>query len=154
MLFRSDGNVKRILARLIVLLSGLAGCFGSDELFDEKPGIPGGLALACLQDDKFEKMKIHFLYANGYDPIAMDLVKTRLQQVCDKPGGIQIVANEIDFSEDTSWSSDDVRDARWKHGGDAMGSDTLHWYFLFPKGSRSEERRVGKECRSRWSPYH
>src|SRR2546421_6981185 len=22
------------------------------------------------------------------------------------------------------------------------------------KGRRSEERRVGKECRSRWSPYH
>ena len=21
-------------------------------------------------------------------------------------------------------------------------------------GPRSEERRVGKECRSRWSPYH
>ena len=21
-------------------------------------------------------------------------------------------------------------------------------------GMRSEERRVGKECRSRWSPYH
>ena len=24
----------------------------------------------------------------------------------------------------------------------------------FCKRSRSEERRVGKECRSRWSPYH
>ena len=24
----------------------------------------------------------------------------------------------------------------------------------FPKLLRSEERRVGKECRSRWSPYH
>ena len=23
-----------------------------------------------------------------------------------------------------------------------------------PASSRSEERRVGKECRSRWSPYH
>src|SRR2546430_5291772 len=23
-----------------------------------------------------------------------------------------------------------------------------------PDGMRSEERRVGKECRSRWSPYH
>jgi len=23
-----------------------------------------------------------------------------------------------------------------------------------PKNARSEERRVGKECRSRWSPYH
>ena len=25
---------------------------------------------------------------------------------------------------------------------------------LYTLGSRSEERRVGKECRSRWSPYH
>ena len=24
----------------------------------------------------------------------------------------------------------------------------------FKNHSRSEERRVGKECRSRWSPYH
>src|SRR2546430_9127473 len=24
----------------------------------------------------------------------------------------------------------------------------------FEEGGRSEERRVGKECRSRWSPYH
>src|SRR5690242_21187560 len=24
----------------------------------------------------------------------------------------------------------------------------------FQGGERSEERRVGKECRSRWSPYH
>ena len=25
---------------------------------------------------------------------------------------------------------------------------------LTPNYARSEERRVGKECRSRWSPYH
>ena len=25
---------------------------------------------------------------------------------------------------------------------------------LCEKANRSEERRVGKECRSRWSPYH
>ena len=25
---------------------------------------------------------------------------------------------------------------------------------LIAMGDRSEERRVGKECRSRWSPYH
>ena len=31
------------------------------------------------------------------------------------------------------------------HQNTAAGSLTLH---------RSEERRVGKECRSRWSPYH
>ena len=27
-------------------------------------------------------------------------------------------------------------------------------YFVTNRGGRSEERRVGKECRSRWSPYH
>ena len=25
---------------------------------------------------------------------------------------------------------------------------------IFSGNNRSEERRVGKECRSRWSPYH
>ena len=25
---------------------------------------------------------------------------------------------------------------------------------VYAKKNRSEERRVGKECRSRWSPYH
>ena len=25
---------------------------------------------------------------------------------------------------------------------------------LLSRSTRSEERRVGKECRSRWSPYH
>ena len=27
-------------------------------------------------------------------------------------------------------------------------------YLYFKSIDRSEERRVGKECRSRWSPYH
>ena len=29
-----------------------------------------------------------------------------------------------------------------------------HHKSLDAEGVRSEERRVGKECRSRWSPYH
>ena len=27
-------------------------------------------------------------------------------------------------------------------------------YEIYVDDGRSEERRVGKECRSRWSPYH
>src|SRR2546422_349622 len=37
----------------------------------------------------------------------------------------------------------------WKKEHAAEGS---RW--VEAKSSRSEERRVGKECRSRWSPYH
>src|SRR5471030_2866922 len=33
-------------------------------------------------------------------------------------------------------------------------SVTLLWPSILPRNKRSEERRVGKECRSRWSPYH
>ena len=35
-----------------------------------------------------------------------------------------------------------------------MGDESVEQVEVIPTGSRSEERRVGKECRSRWSPYH
>src|SRR5690606_39563254 len=43
--------------------------------------------------------------------------------------------------------------------GDQNTKSSLKWFFrrTLPFGIkqyRSEERRVGKECRSRWSPYH
>src|SRR5687768_13913266 len=36
-------------------------------------------------------------------------------------------------------------------GGGALMTPMLVFFF---HANRSEERRVGKECRSRWSPYH
>ena len=53
-----------------------------------------------------------------------------------------------------------VTDTQWLNGRDfleviesvlANGATFLQ---LREKNARSEERRVGKECRSRWSPYH
>ena len=44
--------------------------------------------------------------------------------------------------------------------GDVFALDattgTILWQYAanLPEAMRSEERRVGKECRSRWSPYH
>ena len=58
----------------------------------------------------------------------------------------------------------DVDEARWaKHlgalladypvvrQGDQFDPADVRYIFVW---KRSEERRVGKECRSRWSPYH
>ena len=36
----------------------------------------------------------------------------------------------------------------------ALGYLSVSFAFGIMAVSRSEERRVGKECRSRWSPYH
>ena len=40
----------------------------------------------------------------------------------------------------------------WAEGGTAETAAPNRMAFLY--APRSEERRVGKECRSRWSPYH
>ena len=67
----------------------------------------------------------------------------------------------------------DIRDGYWFYEDQEPGvgdyfSDTLYGEieslalyagihnkrFGFHRALRSEERRVGKECRSRWSPYH
>ena len=37
---------------------------------------------------------------------------------------------------------------------DARFGMFIHWGLYSIPACRSEERRVGKECRSRWSPYH
>src|SRR5574343_1324789 len=43
---------------------------------------------------------------------------------------------------------------RIEHLADRRDARICHALFDFCERIRSEERRVGKECRSRWSPYH
>ena len=47
---------------------------------------------------------------------------------------------------------------RWSDIADVGGRIALAVMFIMAGAdklfARSEERRVGKECRSRWSPYH
>ena len=38
--------------------------------------------------------------------------------------------------------------------GIETSSNNESYIYLVTPQARSEERRVGKECRSRWSPYH
>src|SRR5256885_12530942 len=62
---------------------------------------------------------------------------------------------EVNGRDVTGWSTAQAIDA---------GVGMVHQHFMLVPtltvaenimlGQRSEERRVGKECRSRWSPYH
>src|SRR4029434_11341843 len=52
------------------------------------------------------------------------------------------------------WSSD-VCSSDLRQGKRLRGErQRERWTEQGKDGERSEERRVGKECRSRWSPYH
>src|SRR5258708_6436607 len=45
--------------------------------------------------------------------------------------------------------------AKWFVGGELnLSYNCLDRHAQTARKNRSEERRVGKECRSRWSPYH
>ena len=41
-----------------------------------------------------------------------------------------------------------------KYSEEVVKEVIIHEYLHYYCNTRSEERRVGKECRSRWSPYH
>ena len=75
-----------------------------------------------------------------------------LDTTLDEPGDYDITVNGLDADGNTYASSEA---ARLSFGLPEF--DFALPTFDLPTGdlrARSEERRVGKECRSRWSPYH
>src|SRR3712207_7535889 len=64
-----------------------------------------------------------------------------------------------DWSSDVCSSDLSVRLHGVRTYADDLGIESPELLVIVPEGAnllgaRSEERRVGKECRSRWSPYH
>ena len=145
----------RVLSLSIsLLLASLSGCigdlgdgglFGSDEE-DELFGIPGGLTLACLQSSKFTNMMIEIDYTEGYEPQSQTLstLKSRIESVCDKPGGVTIKTTQTDFDHGDSWSADDVREiGRDTRETQPQDGSTLRWHLLFPNGSYESNGVLG-----------
>ena len=52
------------------------------------------------------------------------------------------------------WSEIDLKKGWWTIPKEKSKNERTHRVPLSKMAIRSEERRVGKECRSRWSPYH
>src|SRR3712207_9338666 len=72
-----------------------------------------------------------------------------------------LVAVDVELADDLARVADE--DDELGAGGERAGQvvvelahvlDQLVLVFGYRGAARSEERRVGKECRSRWSPYH
>ena len=139
---------RKSVATLFVMLmisAGLSGCFGEESKEIQK-GIPGGLTLACLSDDKYTSMVVEIDYQAGYMPeqSSTDLLKTRLEQVCNKPQGIEIVLTETNFEHEGQWSASDVREKGWNEKSNNPQSDsTLYWQAIFPSGQYANDGVLG-----------
>ena len=59
--------------------------------------------------------------------------------------GITVEETSMDTATEKSFDTDYT--VKWD-------ADKVYWNKVTLDQQRSEERRVGKECRSRWSPYH
>ena len=82
-------------------------------------------------------------YGEGNDPVTLGDIK----QI---PGVSTIVWALHDNMPGEIWEVDEIKKVvdqieSYGFNADVVESVNVH---------RSEERRVGKECRSRWSPYH
>src|SRR2546422_973587 len=73
--------------------------------------------------------------------------KTKVEGVIEYGDRLTFVETPEKQKVVTSYEGELVLKAA-KHGAGEEGKLSVHSRF------RSEERRVGKECRSRWSPYH
>ena len=77
---------------------------------------------------------------------ACDLVGAKLEVIpgADNSGRITLPSGRVRYFHRLHWDLNTLGAAAIARDKDA----TAHVL------KRSEERRVGKECRSRWSPYH
>ena len=144
-----EKSVRICFGLLIVLISPmLSGCLGADRLANlgSMHGIPGGLTLACLDDSTYTSMVIEIDYQPGYKPesSSTDLLKERLESVCNKPSGIEIEFTETEFTNEDIWSADDVRVSGWEEKShDPRDGSTLYWQVLFPAGAYEDSSVLG-----------
>ena len=107
-----------MLANLLIILiiSPLfSGCIFAGDTANSNfvdYGLPGGLALACLRDSQYKEMILEVDYEAGYQPQqeTLDMLKERLNDVCNNPNGVSIELELTSFQHTGSWNADDIRD--------------------------------------------
>src|SRR5260370_39331572 len=81
------------------------------------------------------------LAVSGFDPLALTALRTEIAGLCALTL-LLVLRRPLPPRR------------LWFQLAIAMLCVSILFPFLMALAVRSEERRVGKECRSRWSPYH
>ena len=100
-------------------------------------------------DDNFNIISGNKIVVNGGDGINTILQDKGTNTVKINVDGAN--AYSVEFTKKDETKTVTINGIDYEVTNDKNSANTLI-YTIEP--SRSEERRVGKECRSRWSPYH
>src|ERR1044071_6988589 len=95
----------------------------------------------------------------GLDPVVADSINRLIRRLQQRFGMTSVVVtHDMKSAFDVADRIAYLHEGRiYFHGTPdeiQQSADPLIQDFLLGRSNRSEERRVGKECRSRWSPYH
>src|SRR3712207_686646 len=88
-------------------------------------------------------------YINDKGELIIDTVYDYAEEFCDDLAIVGVQGNLGYINK----KGEVVIDFKFK-GANVFSEDLAAVQVGYTWGYRSEERRVGKECRSRWSPYH
>src|SRR5882762_10085073 len=144
------------LANQVAVVTGAGRNIGEEtaKLFAQE-----GAAIAVVDMDRGRADKVtNAIRASGgkaktyiCDVSQEDQIVDTVKQVASDFGRLDILVNNVAISDNKHLF--DITKAEW----DRVFAVCLTAPMLFSKYAakemRSEERRVGKECRSRWSPY-
>ncbi len=145
-------GIKRTIANLLIVVMIcplMSGCIFMGDTANSNSvdyGIPGGLALACLRDSQYKELILEIDYESGYQPQqeTLDLLKQRLNDVCNNPKGVSIELELTSFQHTGSWNVEDIRDkSKELTSGPSLNGDVLKWHYLFPSGKYSDENVLG-----------
>ena len=138
-------------AASIALALGLVGCGEqSQQMKAESTTVtapvaaPGALGVDLQNMDKSVRAQDDFYYhVNG-----QWLAKTEI------PGDKSNYGSFSQLYDESQKAMKTVLENASANSSAKPGSDEYKIGAFYSSYMRSEERRVGKECRSRWSPYH
>ena len=121
-------------------------CFGPGPMF--KGGIANYNTSLAKAFDKIENTEVHIVSWTQQYPaiIPRDFIdrKSKVDQLEGTNINVHYITN---YNNPLSWKAT-VKLIK------SLNPDKVIFQWAIAIQGRSEERRVGKECRSRWSPYH
>lgn len=129
---------RLVLAAVVAALLGLpslAGCLSR----------PGSAAVDIVTDRRYTKLFVEIDYQGNNRPRdeAVELLKTRIAERCQKPGGVQVELRSFD-SPRTSWTSGDLRATESELRERRASGDTSVLYILYLGGHYSPAPSQGR----------